>query len=107
MLIKESLSLVITYFLLWCCWHVRKIIFRCFYVEYRALNAATIRDKFPIYTTHELGCANVFSKLYLCVGYNQIWVHQRDTYTTTFCIHDDHFEFLVTPFDLKNGPTTF
>jgi hypothetical protein len=81
-----------------------------FCVDYRYLNAPTLKSKFPIPVFDELmdeAAAKWFTTFDLNVGYHQIRLKLGEEFKTAFQTHFGHFEFKVMAFGLCGALGTF
>ena len=80
-------------------------------VDYRKLNAITIKNRYPLPLTQELidqlAGATVFSKLDLRWGYNNLRIREGDQWKAAFRTSRGLFEPVVMNFGLTNAPATF
>ena len=80
-------------------------------MDYRPLNAVTIRNKYPLphidILFDQLAKAKVFSKIDLRLGYHQIKIRPEDIPKTTFSTRYGLYEYLVMSFGLTNALAYF
>jgi hypothetical protein len=80
-------------------------------VDYRPLNAVTIKNKYPLpridILFDQLAGAQVFSMIDLHSGYHQIKIRAKDIPKIAFTTRYGLFKYLVMPFVLTNAPAHF
>ena len=80
-------------------------------IDYRQLNAKTVKDAFPLPRIEEalecLGGSVLFSSLDLAHGFFQLSMHPDSVPRTAFRVPWGLYEFLRLPQGLSNSPSTF
>jgi hypothetical protein len=80
-------------------------------VDYRPLNAVTVKNKYPLpcidILFDQLSKAKVFSNIDLKFVYHQIKIHPEDIPKTAFSTRYGLYEYLVMSFGLTNAPAHF
>jgi hypothetical protein len=79
--------------------------------DYRALNALTIKNQYPLplisELVNQLHGAKYFTKLDVRWGYNNVCMKEGNKWKAAFCMNQGLFEPLVMFFGLTNSPSTF
>ena len=82
-----------------------------FCVDYRQLNAMTIKNRYPlplIKETLERICkAKIYSKIDIIAAFNCLHMQQGEEWKTAFQTRYGLYEYLVMPFRLANAPLSF
>ena len=80
-------------------------------MDYRKLNRQTVKNNYPLPLITELvdnmGSKQVFTKIDLWWGYNNMCIKEGDEWKVAFTTHVRPFEPVVMFFGMTNSPTTF
>jgi RNase H-like domain found in reverse transcriptase/Reverse transcriptase (RNA-dependent DNA polymerase)/Integrase zinc binding domain len=82
-----------------------------FCVDYRGLNAITLKDRYPLPLINETlrqiaGCRYI-SKVDVISAFYRLRIKENDEWKTAFTTRLGCFEWLVTPFGLSGAPASF
>ena len=84
---------------------------KCMVVDYHKLNKQTVKNNYPLPLITELvdniGSKQVFTKMDLWWGYNNVRVKEGDKWKAAFITHVGLFEPVVMFFGMTNLPATF
>ena len=82
-----------------------------FCVDYRALNAIMVKNRYPlplIKETLERVCkAKIFSKIDIIAAFNKLRIKEEEEWKTAFRTRYGLYEYLIMPFGLANSPLSF
>ena len=82
-----------------------------FCVDYRALNAVTVKDRYPLplikETLRQLSRAKWFTKVDVRAAFHRIRMKKGEEWKTAFRTRYGLYEWMVTPFGLAGGPACF
>jgi len=80
-------------------------------IDYRELYKITVKNCYPLLRMddlfNQLRGAGTFSKIDLHLEYHQLRIKDEDIHKTAFHTRYEHYEFVVTPFELTNAPVAF
>jgi hypothetical protein len=80
-------------------------------MDYRALNAITVKDRYPIplikETLDRLCKAQIFTRLDIVAAFNNMRIREGDEYMTAFITRYGLYQYKVLPFGLCNGPASW
>ena len=79
--------------------------------DFRILNDKTISDGYPLaditQIVDQVGGHSYYTTLDLTKGFQQIFMHPRDSHKTAFSTAYGNYEYVRLTFGLKTGPPTF
>jgi hypothetical protein len=80
-------------------------------VDFRDLNDATVKDRYPIpffrETLAKLNKATIFSKFDVIHAFHRIRIKPGSEWLTAFTTRQGTYEYKVMPFGLCNAPASF